>query len=192
QAYFVLVAAERRLDRHQGLDLVRASLRHLKAERAGLAVHHDDARAHFVDQLDIGRDDLIVGRGPARHALFHELLVGLDRELHADIGRALGLVLAPRSWRTDAEALPGIAQRQEDRLALEAAGPPGPAALHRIGDVHVQALADEHGEPAFAAVGLALVGHAREPAAVPHQKRHLALAGLPPEILPLTLHHPIT
>ena len=87
----LLVAAERRLDRDQRLDLVGPRLERLEAEGAGLAVHQHDARADLVDQLDIGGDDLLVGGEPARHALLHELLVGLDRKLRARIGRALAL-----------------------------------------------------------------------------------------------------
>src|SRR5258705_8558220 len=90
----------------------------------------------------------------------HELLVGRDRELSVGVARAFGLVVAPRTGRTDAEALPRIAQRQRHRVALERVGPAGTAALHGVGDIGVPTLADEISEPTFAAVGLGLVGHA--------------------------------
>src|SRR5262245_35799740 len=107
----------------------------------------------------------------------HELLVGLGRELGAGIRRALALVVVPRAGRADTEALPRIAERQEHRIALEGAGPAGAAALDRVGDVSVPALADEIAEPAVAAVGLGLVGHAAQPALGPHPPRQLALRG---------------
>jgi hypothetical protein len=181
--HLVSVAAERRLDSNERLDLVGSRLEHLVAERPRLAVHQHHARADFVHELDIGGDDLIIGGEPARHALLHELLVGLDRKLDAGIGRALGLVVVPRSGRADPEALPRIAQRQCHRVALEGVGPAGAAALHGVGDIGVPALADEIGEPAFAAIRLGLVGHAGQSAAVPQQERHFALAVLRQKVL---------
>ena len=146
-------------------------------------MHQHHARADFVHELDVGGDDLIVGGEPTRHALLHELLVRLDRKLDARIDRAFRFIVIPRTGRTDAEALPRIAQRQCHRLALEGIGPAGAAALDGIGDISVPALADEIGEPALAAIGLGLVGHARQSAAVPQQQRQLALAVLRQEVL---------
>src|SRR5262249_32832253 len=91
--------------------------------------------------------------------------------------------------RADAEALPRIAWRQGQRVALEGVGPAGTTALHGVGDIGVPALADELVEPAFAAVRRGLVGHAGEPAAVPHQERHLALAGLRHAVLHVHRRH---
>jgi hypothetical protein len=117
------------------------------------------------------------------YTLFHELIVGLGRELRARIGRAFALVVAPRTGRTDAKTLPGIALRERDGLALESTGPAGAAALDRVGDVRVPALANEIIEPPVAAIGLGLVGDAGEPAAVPQQERQPALAVLRQEVL---------
>src|SRR4051812_25561617 len=183
RVHLVAVAAQRRLHRDQRLDLVGPRFQHLVAERAGLAVHHDHAGADLVDQRDIGGHDLIVGGEPARDALLHELVVGIDRKLCAWIGRALALVVVPRAGRANAKALPWIALRQRHGLALEGAGPAGAAALHGVGDVAVPTLADEIGEPAVAAVGLGLVGDSREAAAVPQQQRQPALAVLRQEVL---------
>src|SRR5262249_39139592 len=108
---------------------------------------------------------------------------GLDRELDAGIGPAFGLVVVPRPGRADAEALPRIAQRQGQRVALEGVGPASAPSLHGVGDVGVPALADEIGKPAFAAVRRGLVGRAGEPAAGPHQERQPASAVLRQEVL---------
>src|SRR5262249_25826598 len=113
--------------------------------------------------LDIGGDDLIVGGEPARHALLHELLVGLDRELDAGISRAFGLVVVPRTGRADAEALPRIAQRQGQRVALEGVGPTGAAALHGVGDKGAPALAEKKRRAASGPTRRGLEGPAGEP-----------------------------
>ncbi len=181
------VTAERGLDSNQRLDLVRSRFRDLEAEGARLAVHHHDAWTDLVHQRDVGSNNCIIGGGPARHALLHELLVGLDRKLRARIGRSLGLVRTPRAGRPDAEALPGVSLREEDRLTLEGVGPAGTPALDCVRDVHIPALADEHGEPALAAVRLGLVGHAGQAAAMPHQQWQLSLTVLRQEVLHIHL-----
>ena len=173
-------ARGRRLDRDDRLDLVRPLLRDLEAERAALAVQQQHAGADLVDQREIGGDDRVVGGEPARHRLLHVILVGLDRELAAGQQLALGRIGVPRALAVaDAEALERILIGQEDRLRRPHVGrrKAGAAALHRVGDVGVPALADEEVEPAFAAVRRGLVGDAGQPAAVPHQQRQLALAG---------------
>ena len=149
------IAGARRLDRDDALDLVRPRFRDLQAERAALAVQQQHARADLVDQRDVGRDDGVVGRQPARHRLLHVIVVGLDRELAPGQHRALGRIGVPRTFAgADAKALERVGVVQEDRLAGPHVGAreARAAALDRIRDVRVPALADEHVEPAFAAV----------------------------------------
>src|SRR4051794_4989300 len=69
------IADAGRLDRNQRLDLVRAGLRDLEAEGAGLAVEQKHRGADAIDLSDIGGDGRIVGRGPARYVLLDEILV---------------------------------------------------------------------------------------------------------------------
>src|SRR5262249_24463562 len=52
-----------------------------------------------------------------------------------------------------------------------------------VGDIGVPALADEISKPALAAIWRGLVGHAGEPAAVPHQEWQPASAVLRQEVL---------
>ena len=75
--------------------------------------------------------------------------------------------------------------RQEYRLAGKHLRhrPRRAAALDRVRDIDVPALAHEQIEPALAAVGSRLIGHAGEAAAVPHQHRHLALSILRQDVL---------
>src|SRR5262249_61808639 len=78
----------------------------------------------------------------------------------------------------DAEALERVGVVQENWFGRPhvRARKARAAALDRVGDVDVPALADEQVEPTFAAVRRGLEGHAGETAAVPHQQRQLALA----------------
>src|SRR5437588_302715 len=108
------------LDRDERFDLVGPRLRHLEAELPRLRVKEDHARAHLVDQRDVSADDRVVGGGPARHVLLHEIVVGLDRELarrHQLLLRRIGAVGARAL--PDAKALEGIGFSEEHRLALE-------------------------------------------------------------------------
>ncbi len=183
---FLHGAAARGLDGDDGLDLVGARLRDLQAERAALAVQQQDAGADLVDLGDIGVDDHLVGRGPARHDLLHVVRIGFDRELHARHELLLGRIGVPGSFAgADAEAFERVGVGQEDRLARPdvRAGKSRSPAFHGVGDIHIPSLADEHVKPAFAAVGRGLVRYAGQAAAVPHQERHLALPELGQEIL---------
>jgi hypothetical protein len=149
---------------------VAGSTATIAAERAALAVRQHHARADLVHQRQIARHNGVVGDEPARHLLLHVVLVGLYRELAAGEHLALGRVGVPRAGAlADAEALERILEGQKGRLPLPhvGGGKARAPALDRIGYVHVPALADEHVEPAVAAVGRALVGDAGEPAAVP-------------------------
>ena len=182
----VEIARGRRLHRDDRLDLVRALLRDLEAKRAALAVQQQHARADLVHQRHIGGDDGVVGRQPARHRLFHIVVVGLDRELAAGQHPALGRIRIPRAFAiADAKALEriGIGQEGGLRRPYVGRGEACAAAFDRIRDIDVPALAHEHVEPAFAPVRRALVGDAGQAAAVPHQQRQLALALLRQEIL---------
>src|SRR5260221_6732095 len=174
------IAYPRGLDRDQRLHLVRPRLRHLEAELPGLRVKEDDTRTHAIDERDICADDRLVGRRPARHALLHEIVVGLDRELHVRHQLALRRVGTPGTDALpDGEPLPGIRFGEKHRLALENVRrhrPARAAALHRVRVVHIPALLHEEIHPALAPVGRRLVRPPREPPAVPHQERHRAAA----------------
>ena len=173
------VACARRFDRDDRLDLVRALLRDLEAERAALAVQQQHAGADLVHQREVGVDDRLVGGEPARHRLLHVIVVGLHRELVSGQHLALGRISVPRALAVaDAEALERVRVVQKNRLGRPhvRTRKARAAALDRVGDVDVPALADEQVEPTFAAVRRGFVGHAGETAAVPHQQRQLALA----------------
>src|SRR5881396_274509 len=170
------VADPRGLDRDERLHLVGPRLRHLEAELPRLRVKENHAGTDLVHQRGVGADDRLVGGRPARHALLHEIVVDLDRELHVGHQLPLRRIGAPGTETLpDAKALEGIRLGEEHRLALENVRehrPARAAALHSVGVVHVPALLDEEIQPALAAVGRRLVSDARQAAAVPHQKRH--------------------
>src|SRR5262249_20055180 len=149
------VAGGRRLDRDDRFDLVGALLRDLETERAALAVQQQYAGADLVHQRDVGVDDRLVGGWPAPHRLLHVVFVGLDWNLASGQHSALGRVSGPRALAVaDAEALERVGVVQENRLGRPyvRTRKAGAAALDRVGDVNVPALADEQVEPTFAAV----------------------------------------
>src|SRR5207244_9472754 len=132
-----------------------------------------------VDQRRVGRDHRLVGVEPARHDLLDEIVIGLERKLRIWRRPTLARIGIPRARaQADAEALEWIGAGEEVRLARPyvAAREAGTAALDRVRNIDVPSLADEHVEPAFAAIRRGLVTRAGEGAAVPHQERQPALA----------------
>src|SRR5688572_27590826 len=154
-------------------------------------MNQDYARTHLVDELDVGRDDRVIGRGPARHALRGEVVVAFGGELAAGLQLHLrGIAVVRAGTGADTEAVERILLGQEHRLALENIGihrPPGAPALDRVRVIYGPALLDEIVEPALAPVGRGLVSDPAQAAAVPHQERQRAALVLRDEILHIHL-----
>src|SRR4029077_13967406 len=108
------------LDRDQRLDLVRPRLRDLEAKGAGLAVEQDNAGTDPVDLRNIGRDDRIIGGGPARNVLLDEILVSFVWKLAARHQLSLRWIrIVGARASADAKSLERVARGQKYRLALE-------------------------------------------------------------------------
>ena len=71
----------------------------------GLAVHDHDARTDLLHQRIVGAEGRGIVGDPARHALLHELIEGIDGKLHAVVGRATA---ADFVARPEAEQLPRL------------------------------------------------------------------------------------
>src|SRR5262249_18901537 len=115
----------------------------------------EHAGTNSINELIVSRLDRVVGRGPARHDLANEIVIGLERKLAARIWLALGRVIVPAPRRTETPGHPGGIDPEKHRLTCEhfRHRPAGTAALDRVRHIAVPALAHENVEPALATVG---------------------------------------